>query len=61
MRQVNGARPDRNASQLIGTGDMVSGITGASLECADKWLLRDPSEDAADGVRELQPGEVPTP
>ena len=61
VKQVNGARPDRNANRLIGTGDKVSGIAGVFLECADKWLSRDPSGYAAEGVRELQPGEVPEP
>ncbi len=61
VRQVNDARPDRNANRLIGTGDKVSGIAGVFLECADKWLSRDPSEYAAAGVRELLPGEVPAP
>ena len=61
VKQVNGARPDRNANRLIGTGDKVSGIAGVFLECADKWLSRDPSAYAAEGVRDLQPGEVPEP
>ena len=61
VKQVNGARPDRNANRLIGTGDKVSGIAGVFLECADRWLSKDPSQYAAEGVRELQPGEVPEP
>ncbi len=59
VAQVNAARPDRVANKAIGQNAKVGGIAEAFLVCAGKRLTLPTEELAANGLRQLEPGEVP--
>ena len=61
VRQVNAARPDAEANKSVSNGAKLSGIAGTFLVCADRWLALPREELAANGLRQLAPGEVPEP
>ncbi len=61
VRQVNAARPDAEANKSVSNGAKLSGIAGSFLICADRWLALPIEELAANGLRQLGPGEVPEP
>ncbi|MCC7363715.1 MAG: hypothetical protein IT303_05045 [Dehalococcoidia bacterium] len=42
-------------------GEDPGGIAGAFLACANRWLTIAPDDYAANGIRWLEPGDLPAP
>lgn len=61
LARINSERPDGEANRQIGADiDAVPGIAGAFLRCAH-WIAYSREQWAANGIVDLQPGEIPPP
>lgn len=60
--RLNSQNPDRAANKRIRPGDYsMGGFTGAFLQCADRWLAIQSEDFEKNGIRMLNPGEIPDP
>jgi hypothetical protein len=61
IRRLNIAMPDGQANKQLGPAGPAPGIAGAFLACADRWLTIAPDDYEKNGIRMLEPGEIPEP
>ena len=61
LADVNSERPDASANRQLSSGQGVSGLAGAFLRCADTWLAIERKDLGKFGIRDLEPGETPSP
>lgn len=59
--KLNALNPDGAANKARLASEGFDGISGAFLQCADRWLTIRPDEWEKRGARPLEPGEIPGP